>query len=81
MKTWLNKVVWSVGLAGCLVGAAANPGSAQIGVNIHLGPQPPPRREVYGRAPRHGCVWGRGHYVARGNRWVWIPGHWLCRGR
>ncbi len=78
MKTWLKKIVWSVGLAGCLVGAAANPGSAQMGINIHLGPQPPPRHEVYGRPPRHDCVWGRGHYVARGNHWVWIPGHWIC---
>ncbi len=73
------KLLWSLGLISCFLGAVALPGSAQVGFNIHLGPQPPPRREVYGHPPRRDCHWDRGHYVPRGNRWQWIPGHWNCR--
>jgi hypothetical protein len=79
MNTFIKRSLWSLGLAGCMFGAATMPGAAQVGVTIHLGPQPPPRVEHYGPRPRPGCFWGRGHYVARGHHWVWIPGHWVCR--
>ncbi len=76
---YLKKILWSIGLASCFLGAVAMPASAQMGINIHLGPQPPPRHEYMGHPPRNNCVFRRGHYVARGNHWVWIPGHWMCR--
>lgn len=79
MRTCFIKLLGALGLASCLLGASVTPASAQISVNLHLGPQPPPRHEYYGPPPRGGCFWGRGHWVPRGHHWVWVPGHWICR--
>jgi hypothetical protein len=79
MSIHLKKILLGIGLATCFLGAVTIPATAQLGINIHLGPQPPPRREFVGHPPRPGCAWRRGHYVPRGNHWVWIPGHWMCR--
>ncbi len=37
---------------------------------------PPPRREAVPR-PRRGQVWEEGHWDWRGNRHVWVAGHWV----
>ena len=75
----MKRFFWSITLAAACCAAIAAPGEAQVGVNIHLGPQPPPRHEYYGRPPRPGCFWRRGHYVQRYNHWVWVSGRWICR--
>jgi hypothetical protein len=79
MSIYIKKILVGIGLAACFLGTVSVPASAQLGVNIHLGPQPPPRREFIGRAPRRDCTWRRGHYVPRGNHWLWVPGRWICR--
>jgi hypothetical protein len=80
MKSSLHhRLLAALLLAFSFAAAAPGPAAAQFGLNIHLGPQPPPRREYAGRPPHRGCFWVRGHYVARGHRWVWINGHWRCR--
>jgi hypothetical protein len=77
--TILKKLCSSVIAASCLVVALSAPSAAQVGLNIHIGPQPPPRREYMGRPPRPGCFFRRGHYVQRYNHWVWVRGRWICR--
>jgi hypothetical protein len=79
MNAYVKKFVLSIGLAGLFLGAITVPATAQVGVNIRIGPQPPPRREYMGHPPRPGCFFRHGHYAARGHRWVWIPGRWICR--
>ncbi len=79
MTSSLHRILRSALLAVSLAGIAAAPAAAQFGINIHLGPQPPPRREYVGRPPHRGCFFRHGHYVARGRHWVWVPGHWICR--
>jgi hypothetical protein len=78
MMNGLRNLMHGLAVAGCLVAAAANPAGAQVGVNIHLGPAPPPRYERVGPPPRHGCFFRRGHWTPRRDRWAWIPGHWVC---
>lgn len=48
------------------------PAAAEIYVNIA---PPAPRYEVV-PAPRHGYVWVPGYWDWRGNRHVWMKGHW-----
>ncbi len=78
-SSFVARALASVALVASLAAASAGPAAAQFGINIHLGPQPPPRREHVGHPPRPGCFFRRGHYVPRGHHWVWAPGHWVCR--
>ena len=48
------------------------PAAAEVYVNIA---PPAPRYEVV-PAPRHGYVWVPGYWDWRGNRHVWLRGHW-----
>jgi len=77
-SSFLTRVVTSIALIASLAVAATDSASAQLGLNIHLGPQPPPRREYAGPPPHRGCFFVRGHYAARYNHWVWVRGHWRC---
>jgi len=77
--TSFQRLLASAALAASLAVAAAVPAAAQFGINVHLGPQPPPRHEHMGRPPRPGCFFRRGHYVQRYNHWVWVRGRWVCR--
>jgi hypothetical protein len=60
--------------AGSLMGAmpAAN---AQYSATIQVAP-PPPLHEVAPQ-PRSGFVWTPGHHEWRGDRYVWMRGHWM----
>ncbi len=78
-SSFLTRALTSAALVASLAAAGAGPAAAQFGINLHLGPQPPPRREYAGRPPRPGCFFRRGHYAARDHRWVWVRGHWVCR--
>ena len=61
-------------LAALLVTSAAFtlPASAEIYVNI----APPAPRHEYVPAPRAGYVWVPGYWDWRGNRHVWVRGHY-----
>jgi hypothetical protein len=64
--------------AGVLGIAALAPlhASAQVSVNINIGEAPPPVRYEPAPPPRSGYVWAPGFWDWKGNRHVWIAGHW-----
>ena len=67
----MKKTLIAALLASSLA-AFAVPAAAEIYVNIA---PPAPRYEVV-PAPRAGYVWAPGYWDWRGNRHVWIRGHW-----
>ncbi|RXZ38282.1 hypothetical protein D9O50_01670 [Oxalobacteraceae bacterium CAVE-383] len=50
--------------------------SAQTGVSVVIGNQPPPPRYERVPPPRAGYVWAPGYWNWDGGRHVWAPGHW-----
>jgi len=78
----------TLAIAGGLLLSASLSAGAQA---VRVGPPPPPRGIVVGRAPHRGYVyqpgyyrWDRGRYVWVGGVWVrppyggavWVPGMW-----
>jgi hypothetical protein len=53
--------------------------SAGVGIDINIAP-PAPQVEVV-PGPRPGYVWAPGYWDYRGNRHVWIRGHWIGERR
>lgn len=52
------------------------------GPRVYVVRKPPPARvEVIGVAPSHAHVWVAGHWVWRGNNYIWINGNWDKRPR
>lgn len=64
--------VFVVGAAACAVTVRAPSGV----VYIHRAP-PPIRVEVRGARPSAQHVWVAGHWVGRGEEFVWEPGRWV----
>jgi hypothetical protein len=56
--------------------AVFSPASAQVGVNINIGPPPAPQYEVI-PAPRAGYAWAPGYWQVQNNQHVWAPGRWM----
>jgi hypothetical protein len=64
-------------LSGAIVAPAVfSPASAQIGININIGPPPAPQYEVV-PAARPGYAWAPGYWQLDNNRYVWAPGRWM----
>ena len=73
----LLAVMATTALCSVIVGPAAfSPASAQINVDINLGPPPAPRYEVI-PAPRQGYAWAPGYWQVQNNRHEWAPGRWI----
>lgn len=70
---WNRKLLLAA-LATCSIGVLPLPASAAVGIYLDIAP-PAPRYEVV-PAPRVGYVWVPGYYDWRGNRHVWVRGHW-----
>lgn len=58
-----------------LAAAFALPAVGQVGVYIGA-PPPPIRYEVRPAMPEPGYYWVDGYWGVRGNRYVWVPGHY-----
>ena len=58
--------------ASGMTGCASSPSGV---VYIRTAP-PPPEMEAIAAAPGDGYVWIAGHYVFRGNVYIWVPGRW-----
>ena len=67
-RTLLLASMLTLGATGC----AARGG---YGTYVRV-PPPPPRVEVYGRAPGLGFVWVDGYWAGRGGGYAWAPGYW-----
>lgn len=72
VKQGLMATAIALGTLGAL-GTA--PASAAVSVQLQIAP-PAPRVE-YVPAPRRGQVWAPGYWDWRGQRHVWIAGHWV----
>ena len=46
-------------------------------VVVRTAPPPPVHVGVIGRSPGAGYVWTEGYHRWNGNRYVWVPGHWV----
>lgn len=62
-------------LAVSAIGLAPLPAAAEVSVYLDVAP-PAPRHEVI-PAPRRGYVWQPGFWDWRGQRHVWVRGHWM----
>ena len=65
--------------AALLLAAAAAAPSASFArghVDVYVGPEPPPPREVEVPPPRHGYVWAPGYWRWEQRHHVWAKGHW-----
>ena len=73
---WKRKALLGA-LALSSIGFMPLPASAQVWVEVA---PPPPRHEVL---PRHreGFVWQPGYWEIRGDRHVWVRGHWVKERR
>ena len=65
-----------------LAGAAhAAPGVPQHQTHAaqpaHYRPAPPPPRYERAPAARRGMAWSQGYWQWRGQRYAWVPGHWV----
>jgi YXWGXW repeat-containing protein len=70
---WNRKLLIGALLTSSL-GVLPLPAAADVGFYIDLAP-PAPRYEVV-PAPRAGMAWIPGYWDWRGNRHVWVRGHW-----
>jgi hypothetical protein len=75
----MNSKTFSKTLVATLAAAAGFAGvipAANAQVVVRVAP-PAPVYEVQ-PAARPGYVWAAGHHEWRGNRYVWVPGHWVA---
>jgi hypothetical protein len=73
MKRILCAAAILAATAGALLPLQA---SAQVGVSVVIGNQPPPQRYERVPRPRAGYVWAPGYWNWDGRRHIWAPGHW-----
>ena len=66
-------------LAGSLLLAGSLAAGAQV--YVHIGPPPPPVREVVPPQPHPGWVWQPGYHRWDGARYVWVPGAYAAPPR
>ncbi|MEO8103047.1 MAG: YXWGXW repeat-containing protein [Betaproteobacteria bacterium] len=70
---WTRKLLM-IAIATSTLGAVAS--SAQAAVDVFINVPPPPVRYEVAPAPRAGYVWAPGYWDWRGNRHIWVKGHW-----
>jgi hypothetical protein len=69
----LNRKLLLAALAVSSIGVIPLPATAQVYIQVA---PPPPRHEVM-PAERRGYVWQPGYWDWRGQRHVWVKGHWV----
>jgi hypothetical protein len=62
---------------GLVIMAASIPTSAQMSMQVRIGPMPPPRAEVIPVAPGPYYHWDAGHWRWWNGGWRWVPGHYV----
>ncbi len=70
---WTRELLLSVAVASTFAALAP---SAQARVDVFVNVPPPELRYEAVPAPRVGFVWAPGYWDWRGNRHVWVTGHW-----
>ena len=85
MKQFLSGRMLRVALAVLAISTLSVPASAQIQVEVSVGPfdvrfapdAPPPMRREYRTArPEPGYIWIGGYWDLDGDRWAWRRGRW-----
>ena len=66
-------------LMGTMALSAPSPGFAAVNVDINIAPPAAPVEVI--PAARAGFVWVPGYYEWRGERHVWVTGHWIRERR
>ena len=72
-KKFLMSALLAVGTLGTVT--IPLPSGADVSVQLNFGP-PPERVEVI-PAPRRGYIWTPGYWDWRGNKHIWVRGHWI----
>jgi len=76
-----KKLLVSALLAATMIVPMAMPLPSVAAVDVYVNTAPPPPREERVREGRRGYVWAPGYWNWRGNRHVWVAGHWVRERR
>ncbi|MDP9039680.1 MAG: YXWGXW repeat-containing protein [Acidobacteriota bacterium] len=76
LSTTLKSLAAAAALAACT--AVTLPASAQVGIGVQIGRNPPPpmRYERRPPMPGPGYAWVDGYWAVDRGRYVWVPGRW-----